>query len=168
MMKLSTRAEYGTRALIELAIQHQEKEAAPLMLQTIAERQNISKKYLEQLFIPLRKAQVIEGVRGPSGGYRLARAPEEISLDQVFEVLEGPLAVADCLVSPGICARSGVCATQEVWKQLSNAIEDTLGAISLADLTERHNCLIDKLDTLNAMSASFQCADQRPSETKTN
>jgi Rrf2 family protein len=150
-MKLSTRAEYGTRALIELALVYQNGETTPLMLQTVATRQNISKKYLEQLFIPLRKAGIIEGLRGPSGGYRLARAPEDISLSELFEVLEGPVAVADCLVTPDTCKHSGFCATQEVWQQLSKAIGDTLDSYTLADLTERHTCLVDKLSAFQAL-----------------
>ncbi|TNE43655.1 MAG: Rrf2 family transcriptional regulator [Deltaproteobacteria bacterium] len=160
-MKLSTRAEYGIRALIELALQFQHAPDKPLMLQVIAGRQDISKKYLEQLFIPLRKAGVVEGVRGPSGGYRLARAPEEIHLDQVFEVLEGSLSVADCLDTPNSCKHSGGCATQEVWRQISQAIESTLGAISLADLLERHSCLVQRLQALSAVGPgqSLDCAE---------
>lgn len=162
-MKLSTRAEYGTRALIELAVQYQSKPDTPLMLQTIASRQNISKKYLEQLFIPLRKASILEGVRGPSGGYRLARAPEDILLDEVFQILEGPLAVADCLLTPNSCMHSGFCATQEVWKQLSKAIGETLGAISLADLTTRHSCLVQQLGSFSAMlPQDSECAERSP------
>ena len=159
-MKLSTRAEYGIRALIELAMQYQHEPEQPLMLQIIAGRQEISKKYLEQLFIPLRKAGVVEGVRGPSGGYRLSRAPEQIHLDQVFEILEGSLSIADCLDSPDSCKHSGGCATQEVWRQISQAIEDTLGGITLADLIERHSCLVQRLQTLSALGPQpLDCAE---------
>lgn len=159
-MKLSTRAEYGIRALIELALQAQQAPDQPLMLQHIAARQDISKKYLEQLFIPLRKAGVVEGVRGPTGGYRLARSPEQIRLDEVFEILEGSIAVADCLDAPGMCKHSGGCATQEVWRQLSRAIEDTLGSISLADLISRHSCLVQRLQALTALTPALtNCAE---------
>lgn len=160
-MKLSTRAEYGIRALIELALQYEHKTDQPLMLQVIAGRQDISKKYLEQLFIPLRKAGVVEGVRGPSGGYRLSRPPKEIHLDEVFEVLEGSLSVADCLDAPTMCKHSGGCATQEVWRQISRAIEETLGAISLSDLLARHSCLVQRLQSLSALGPekSLDCAE---------
>ncbi len=150
-MKLSTRAEYGIRALIELALQYEQASNQPLMLQIIASRQNISKKYLEQLFIPLRKAGVVEGVRGPSGGYRLSRHPDQIHLDEVFEILEGSLSIADCLDSPDLCKLSGGCATQEVWRQITRAIQDTLHGISLASLIARHSCLIDQLQSLTPL-----------------
>lgn len=159
-MKLSTRAEYGIRALIELAMQFQREPVQPLMLQVIAARQEISKKYLEQLFIPLRKAGIVEGVRGPSGGYRLSREPTHIHLDEVFEILEGSLSIADCLDSPDSCKHSGGCATQEVWRQISQAIEDTLGGISLADLLERHTCLVQRLQSLSPIgSHPLDCAE---------
>lgn len=159
-MKLSTRAEYGIRALIELALQSQQAPEQPLMLQHIAARQEISKKYLEQLFIPLRKAGIVEGVRGPTGGYRLARSPEQIRLDEVFEILEGSISVADCLNAPGMCKHSGGCATQEVWRQLSRAIEETLGAISLSDLISRHSCLIQRLHALTEIGPQqLDCAE---------
>ncbi len=116
-MKLSTRAEYGTRALVELAMHHDDPR--PMMLQTIADRQGLSKKYLEQLFILLRRAEIIEGLRGPTGGYRLARHPSEIRMAEVIEVLEGSLAVADCLVDQDSCIKSGSCATQEIWGLVS-------------------------------------------------
>ncbi len=140
-MKLSTRAEYGTRALIELALHFEEK--TPLMLQTIAERQKISKKYLEQLFIPLRKAGLIEGVRGPSGGYKLAHSPYDIYLKEVVEILEGPLAITSCLDGTRICQRAGCCATQEVWAKVTEAIENVLKDISLGQLLARHKYLTE-------------------------
>ncbi len=152
-MKLSTRAEYGIRALLELALQYREDPKKPLMLQTIAERQELSKKYLEQLFIPLRKARLVEGVRGPFGGYRLARPPEEIYLDEVISILEGSIAVANCVQLPELCKHSGQCATQEIWFQLSKAIESTLGNISLAHIMERHNCLVQNLEALGQFSS---------------
>ena len=137
-MKLSTRVEYGLRALIELTLKYQSTSDEPLMLQTIAEKQEISKKYLEQLFIPLRKAGIVEGLRGPSGGYRLAHRPEDISLDKIFAILEGSLAVASCLLEPSRCKRSGHCAIQEIWEQVTLAVTDTLSAISLENVTQRY------------------------------
>lgn len=153
-MRLSTRAEYGTRALIELAL-HYDNDS-PLMLQAIADRQGLSKKYLEQLFIPLRKAGIVEGVRGPSGGYRLAREPSSIHLDEVIGILEGTLAVADCVHDDSVCEKSGQCATQEVWTRVTAAIEDVLGSISLSELISRHECMMQQI---RALSTSFRCPD---------
>ncbi|HAA59242.1 MAG TPA: transcriptional regulator [Myxococcales bacterium] len=159
-MKLSTRAEYGIRALIELAV-HYDKQR-PLMLQVIAERQNISKKYLEQLFIPLRKAGVVEGVRGPSGGYRLARPPAEIRLDEIVSTLEGSLSVADCLDDGGSCEKSGSCATQEVWARVTAAIEEVLGSISLEELISRHSCMMEQIRILSALDSLSSSVETGP------
>lgn len=149
-MKLSTRSEYGTRALVELALHHGDSE--PLMLQTIADRQHISKKYLEQLFILLRKGGIVEGVRGPTGGYRLTRPPSEIRMDEVIASLEGGLAVAECLVEEELCAHNGNCATQEIWARMTSAIEGVLGSVTLDELTERHRCLLDRMRTIPGLA----------------
>ncbi|MEM1007613.1 MAG: Rrf2 family transcriptional regulator [Myxococcota bacterium] len=151
-MKLSTRAEYGTRALIELASQFEHNK--PLMLQTIAENQGLSKKYLEQLFALLKKSRLVKGIRGPSGGYQLTRPPEEITLSQIVESLEGSLAVAECLTDPELCVKNGQCATQEIWGKITAAIEQTLGAITLAELNERHTCLTQQLHEIPSLSTS--------------
>jgi Rrf2 family protein len=140
-MKLSTRIEYGLRALIELAYNFERDAYSLLMLQTIAERQDISKKYLEQLFIVLRNSGIVEGVRGPSGGYRLAREPSSIRIKEIFELLEGPLSISTCLMMPEICKHSGTCATQEVWSRISHAISEALADLSLADLIARQKSL---------------------------
>lgn len=156
-MKLSTRAEYGTRALVELAMNHEDPR--PMMLQTIADRQSISKKYLEQLFILLRRAEIVEGLRGPTGGYRLARHPSEIRMSEIIEVLEGSLAVADCLIDQESCTKSGSCATQEIWAKVTHAIEDILGAITLQELVTRHTCVVEQLRSLPSMQGdSFKCS----------
>ena len=149
-MKLSTRSEYGTRALVELALHYGDKE--PLMLQTIADRQGISKKYLEQLFILLRKGDIVEGVRGPTGGYRLTRHPSEIRMDEIISSLEGGLAVADCLIDDELCAHNGHCATQEIWAKMTSAIESVLGSVTLHELTERHQCLLDRLQSIPGLA----------------
>lgn len=159
-MRLSTRAEYGTRALVELALHHENPE--PLMLHVIAERQGISKKYLEQLFIPLRKGGVVEGVRGPNGGYRLARHPSEIALDEVIRILEGSLSVADCLDDVSSCGKSGSCATREVWARVTAAIEEVLGSISLEELISRHSCMLSQIRMLHTLESIKSCENKEP------
>lgn len=162
-MKLSTRAEYGTRALVELAMHHDDPR--PMMLQTIADRQGLSKKYLEQLFILLRRAEIIEGLRGPTGGYRLARHPSEIRMAEVIEVLEGSLAVADCLVDQDSCIKSGSCATQEIWARVTHAIEEILGAITLQELVSRHTCVADHLSFFPGLGGeTFHCTSHESPE----
>jgi len=130
-MRLSTRSEYGLRALVSLV--HREGEA-PVPLRVIAQQEEISEQYLEQIFVELRRAGFVVSVRGAKGGYRLARAPEEIRVGDVVRLLEGSLAPYDCLEhdSSG-CVRQDRCYTRKIWQRLQDSIEDTLGQMSLAE-----------------------------------
>ena len=122
-MKLSTRTRYGMRALMDLTIH---TTGQPIQLKDIAERQRISLSYLEHLVIPLISAGIIKSVRGARGGIMLAKPPEKISLKQILEILEGPLAPTDCLKDDRSCPRSGICATQDVWGEMQRAMEKVL------------------------------------------
>lgn len=133
-MKLSTRTRYGMRAIIELA-QHEEKR--PLQLKAIAERQDISIKYLEQLMSLLRSAGFVRSVRGSKGGYILARPADQITLNEIFRCLEGAVTTAECTQDESYCARSADCAARDVWRRVETAIQDVLGSIRLSDLTEK-------------------------------
>ncbi len=132
-MKLSTRTRYGMRAIIELA-QHEEKR--PLQLKAIAERQDISVKYLEQLMSLLRSAGFVRSVRGSKGGYILARPADQIRLSEVFRCLEGPVSTTECTEDESYCERSADCAARDVWKKVEDAIQEVLGAIRLSDLID--------------------------------
>ena len=92
-MKLSTKGRYGVKAMVDLLL----IMGSPVSIKTISERQNISEYYLEQLFSPLRKANLIKSIRGAQGGIRLSRAPEEITVSDIMNVLEGPIEISDCL-----------------------------------------------------------------------
>lgn len=131
-MKLSTRTRYGMRALLDLAIN---AGSAPTQLKEVAERQNISLSYLEHLIIPLISAGFVQSTRGSHGGVRLAKLPEQIRLDAVMDTLEGPLFPVDCL-KDGSCSRSGVCATQDVWDEMRQAMQKVLESKTLQDLVE--------------------------------
>lgn len=133
-MKLSTRTRYGMRALVDLAL-HDGPQ--PVQLKEIADRQQISLSYLEHLVIPLISAGFVRSTRGAKGGVNLAKDPHDIRLDQVLEVLEGPLAPVECLRNTDDCARSGKCATQDVWNDLKTAMENVLKSYNLQDLAER-------------------------------
>ena len=135
-MKLSTRTRYGTRALIELALQYHSGQ--PVMLQSIADKQNISKKYLEQLFILLKESNIIKSVRGPTGGYLLSRPPAQIALREIVEVLEGSLALVECLEDEGFCSKIETCVTRQLWKSIADEIRKILEGISLEDMSHRH------------------------------
>ncbi len=133
-MKLSTRTRYGIRAIIELA-QHKTEE--PLQLKVIAQRQNISVKYLEQLITVLKSAGFVRSIRGSKGGYVLAKAAEEIRLSDVFKCLEGSVTTAECVEDENYCQKSADCVARDLWVQVERAIEDVLQSVTLQDLVER-------------------------------
>jgi len=132
-MKLSTRTRYGMRALLELAIAH---NAGPLQIKMIAQRQNISNKYLEQLVSMLKTAGLVRSIRGPHGGYVLARPPEEIKLSDVFRTLEGPVLTVECVENENVCPSHADCATRKLWVQMNDAILSVLENKTLRDLVE--------------------------------
>jgi Rrf2 family transcriptional regulator, cysteine metabolism repressor len=133
-MKISTRARYGTRALLDLALN---ANGAIIQLKDIAARQALSPSYLEHLFIPLIAAGLVKSTRGSRGGVALARPAPEIRLREIVEALEGPTFIVDCLTGSGECPRSGACATQDIWEELNEAIGGILDKTTLADLVER-------------------------------
>ncbi len=133
-MKLSTRGRYATRALLDLAL-HQGQ--APVLLKDIAQRQEISLRYLEHLITPLIAAGIILSTRGPRGGVSLAKPPEEIRLSKVIQLLEGSIAPVQCINNPEICARSKFCVTRDIWDELKRAMNGVLESTTLQDLVER-------------------------------
>jgi Rrf2 family protein len=133
-MKLSTRARYGTRALLEMALHWGEE---PVMLKNIAQSQQISLPYLEHLIAPLIAGGIVRSTKGPRGGVSLARAPEEIRLSEVIQLLEGSTAPVECVDNPRVCRRHEFCVTRDIWSELKGAIDGVLGATTLQDLTER-------------------------------
>jgi Rrf2 family protein len=134
-MKLSTRARYGIRALLDLAL-HQREE--PVLLRDIAKRQQISLRYLDHLIIPLVVGGMIRSTRGPRGGVSLTKLPKEIRLAEVVQILEGPIAPVECVDNPNICARSDLCVTRDIWKELKLAMSEILEASTLQDLVDRY------------------------------
>jgi len=133
-MKLSTRGQYGTRALLELAL-HQGEEPVPL--KDIAQRQQISLPYLEHLITPLIAGGIVWSTRGTRGGVALARPPEQVKLSEVIQLLEGSIAPVDCVYNPGKCTRSELCVTRDIWTELERAMIGVLESTTLRDLVER-------------------------------
>lgn len=106
-------------------------------IKTIAERQEISEKYLEQIISILNRAGYVKSTRGAQGGYRLAKSPEQYTVGMILRLTEGSLAPVACLEDDvNFCERQDTCATLEVWKRLDNAIKGVVDAITLADLVE--------------------------------
>ena len=133
-MKLSTKARYGTRALLDLALH---RSTAPVLLKHIAQRQDISLAYLEHIVGPLVAAGIIRSSRGARGGVTLARSARDIRLSEVVEALEGPVNLVECAANPRSCARSTSCAVKDVWADVTKAIEHTLSSLTLQDLADR-------------------------------
>lgn len=132
-MRLSTRGHYGLKAMFDLALNY---GTNPIPLKSVAERQNISDNYLEQLISVLRKAGLVKSVRGAQGGYMLARDPKDITVGEIIRVLEGPIAPVECVseVDPAECDQSDICITRTVWARVRDSIAEVLDSISLADM----------------------------------
>jgi Rrf2 family protein len=132
-MKLSTRSRYGVRMMADLAENFGKK---PAFLKDIAKREEISEKYLSIIVIPLRGAGLIQSTRGAHGGYTLAKRPEEISVQDIFDALEGKICLVDCVENPKECPRVGICPTRDIWSVLGEKIRETLNSVTLADLVK--------------------------------
>jgi len=130
-MKLSTRSRYGTRMMLDLA---QRYDQGPVQMGEISKRENISVKYLEQLIIPLKKANFIKSVRGPKGGHMLAKPPEEITVGDIVRILEGGINLSSCIENPEVCDRITGCLTRGVWEEATKAIYDKLNSVTLSKM----------------------------------
>lgn len=135
-MKLSTKGRYGLRAVIDLAVHGKEEAVA---LSSVSERQEISISYLEQLIAKLKKAGIVNSVRGAQGGYFLAKKPEEISVGDILRALEGDLNPVDCpeiVKSSASCSGADMCVTKYVWMRISDSINNTVDTMMLSELLE--------------------------------
>ncbi len=131
-MRLSTKAQYAVRAMVSLNLY---SEGTPVTTRDISARENISLAYLEQLFSKLRRGQILSSVRGPGGGYVLARPAEQIKVDQIIDSVEETLVPVSCMEEDGRCACTDQCVTHTVWQGLGERIRTFLSSISLDDLT---------------------------------
>lgn len=153
-MKISTKGRYGLRAVLDLAM-HGEKEA--VSLSSIAERQHISVSYLEQLISKLRKAGIVNSVRGAQGGYMLAKPAGEISVGDILRALEGDLHPVDCAEIAGgdnSCQGADICVSKFVWKRISDSISQAVDTLMLSDLAAEGNALLAK--------QSEECQKEKP------
>jgi Rrf2 family protein len=137
-MKLSTKGRYATRAMIELAMR---SEPGPIQLKGVADAQDVSAKYLERLFQMLKQADILRSIRGVHGGYVLAKSPEQITILEIVEAVEGKLSIVDCVINSDDCQRSPECVTRNLWSHVNNIMVDFLGTITLADLVSQAQCI---------------------------
>ena len=130
-MRLSTRARYGTRLMLELALNF---DKGTIFLKDIAKKEEISEKYLSHLVIPLKSSGLISSSRGAHGGYQLTKSPSQITLKEIVQTLEGSISCVECVKNPSICSRVSKCATRGIWEKLDEKISDELSSVTLEDL----------------------------------
>jgi len=135
-MWVSTRAQYGMRALVEIAL-----SSEPTSLKVVSDRQNISQHYLEQIIAVLRRAGIVESTRGAYGGYRIARPLEEVTALEVVELMEGGLAPVPCVEDDHVCEHDHYCSTKTLWNRVDAAVREALGSTTLAQLVAEQQLL---------------------------
>ena len=136
-MKISTKGRYALRMMIDLA---QHGGSGLVTLKDGAARQDLSQKYLEQIVTQLSKAGLVKGVRGPQGGYRLAREPKDYSIAEILRLVEGSLAPVECLEAEvNTCEHCASCATVDMWTGLYKVVNDYLEGVSLQNLVDQAN-----------------------------
>ncbi|MGI6114328.1 MAG: RrF2 family transcriptional regulator [Mahellales bacterium] len=137
-MRLSTKGRYGVKAMFDLAINYGK---GPIALKNIAERQQISEPYLEQLIASLRRAGLVKSIRGAQGGYMLANPPDNITVGEVIRTLEGPLAPTECVIEDETteCSRAEYCVTRLIWEKIRDSINDVIDTITLQDMVNDYN-----------------------------
>ncbi len=141
-MRLSTRARYGVRLMLCLA---ESSKKGPIYLKDIANSEEISEKYLSQLMIPLRARGLVTTFRGVHGGYLLGKPASEISMREIVELLEGDLNLVDCVGNADVCYKTTICASRELWNEMSSVLVDFLGKYTLEDLAVKSRILKNTL-----------------------
>jgi len=136
-VKISTKGRYALRMLLDLA---EREDGGYVALKDIAERQNISKKYLEQIIPILHNSGILKTNRGSQGGYKLARTPDQCTVGEVLRLTEGSLAPVACLeFAPVECERGKACATLPVWQELYRRIAEYLDSVTLQDILDQQD-----------------------------
>lgn len=133
MLKLSTKGEYGTRLMLSLA-RHYLSGKMVTILKDIAEEEDISFRYLEQIILPLKINRLVKSARGARGGYSLSKPPSEIKLSEILHILEGSFSLIECVEDPEYCHRIPSCVAHRVWKKASQMLNDYFESLTLHDL----------------------------------
>lgn len=151
MLRLSTKGQYGVRAMFEIAKGWPER---PTTIRQISERQDVSVAYLEQILNTLRRAGLVASIKGPGGGYVLSREPSDIAIGEILGELEGPVAITSCLDPDEGCSRVETCVTHLLWRSLGEKIEGFLFTITLKDLLAE-DVLLKKAGTTRSVSITW-------------
>ncbi|MBN2186067.1 MAG: Rrf2 family transcriptional regulator [Dehalococcoidia bacterium] len=158
-MKISTRARYGTRAMLDLALSYGKGK---VMVKDIAQKQKISPRYLEQLLYALKMAGLVRSVRGTGGGFVLARPPQSIKIIDIVEGLDGSIAPVNCVDLPELYPRTHYCAAHDVWAEVKRVAAGVLSSLSLQDLVYRQleKEAVAKKDGKAAVIAMYSKCDE--------
>ena len=135
-MNISTKGRYAVRAMLDLALQPTD---GPTLIKDISKRQEISGLYLEQLFTRLKTFGLLRSIRGRKGGFMLSKPAAEIRLIDILQVMEGSIALVDCVDNAALCARADACVTRDVWAEMKKAMTEVLESTTLQDLVKRAN-----------------------------
>lgn len=138
-MRLSTRILYGVQFMLDLAIHHNEP---PIALRDICEREAIPEKYLWNLITPLKAAGLVRSVRGSQGGYTIVKSPSEITLNDIVNILEGPLCLVESIDEPSSSSTLSTCVTRDIWIEASDRLQQYLESITLDDMVRRRKARV--------------------------
>ncbi len=140
-MKLSTKARYGMRAMVDLALHY---EKGPVLLKDIAKRQEISMKYLDHIISTLKTNGLVKSAKTRHSGYVVSRSPCQIKAYEIIKTVEGSLAPVGCVDDPEICHRANFCATLNLWKKLKKSMTVVLEGVTLEDLAKEQREIIEQ------------------------
>jgi Rrf2 family transcriptional regulator, cysteine metabolism repressor len=160
-VRVSTRARYGTRAMLELALHHGQ---GSMLVKDIAKKEKLSVRYLEQLLLTLKLAGLVRSTRGNKGGFRLAKKPSQIRLLEIVQALDGSIAPVECVDEPDFYPRAEFCATREVWSEVKRAVTGVLNSITLQHLVIKYK---EKEEAAKKMGVPLEvfmarCGDDSP------
>ena len=146
-MRLTTKSRYGARAIFDLAYH---SSGVPVQIKDISQRQEIPQRYLEQIFHKLKEAKIVKSVRGPGGGYLLARPAEKITVGDIISAMREPIDPVFCVDqdsdSTKKCSREGECVTRQVWKEAGEKITQYFDSVTIDDLCARAKTMGIKKD----------------------
>jgi Rrf2 family protein len=134
MIRISTKGRYGTRLMLQLAMNYNK---GPILLKTIAKEEDISEGYLQHIIDALKGNGLVLSNRIGHGGYTLAKRPEEINLRDILKALEGSINLSECVDNPDICTRSPECTSRDVWSEVCHKFSQSLSEITLKDMVKK-------------------------------
>jgi Rrf2 family transcriptional regulator, cysteine metabolism repressor len=138
-MKISTKGRYALRALTHLAVSFDKNSNKPVSIKEISQKEKISNRYLENIFVKLRKAGIVASVKGEKGGFKLLKGPLETNIYEIIKAVENDVSPSKCVLDVKSCERSGRCGIRRIWVKLDKHIIEFMSKTSLAEATEMHN-----------------------------